>query len=670
MIGHISAILFSILCFLKIHTINGIYLDIIIFVFSAVIILKKYYNLSFLLILFWIISPNIWLMMCNVFRDYFLHYTILADVFTIIVISFFSNYIILTNINKSKIILICILGLLVFIYPYLPYDKYIYWITIFSTPILITSIFTYTALNKSLNKYWLFAYFIVLISIIAINFCHKKIRSIAVLQSNWCDVSKEVNNNSYAMDYFYAYSDFFRLLNSYAPTFVISNKDIADNKLKYDAIVLITPTMPLSIKEIENLLNYVWKGGKLIIIADHTNLYGHADVLNSILHKLNVHLNDDTLYDNLDYYKDYHININSSLLSEMYTKTNSSLNLPFYSHIWGISDVIISEKADYTKENFFGNLEFTEDDAVGSFPVGATLLHGLGSVVIWTDSTLFSNFAISQKNHIYLLDYLIIGKVINDNLRQVPYKKLNIVAKHDILKEIPPKFNPTSNQYSTLVANFTRFNILPVYNAFEKNVQQLYILTYDDFIESIDKFNGNAYYAIIIDEIPDDNIFNAKKFDIFTKQKITSCNNRCFFSIDGQKITTKYNNTHIFFGKNVISDKELGTWWNTLPISPYKKYIINKFNAWIVNDEDVMFYNYPKNENIINNITIAYDNGEKKNIKELRISSPISDNKNKFIYMGNRLWGILLKENVLLGGMETLDNIDNNKDLRKWTTKL
>lgn len=127
--------------------------------------------------------------------------------------------------------------------------------------------------------------------------------------------------------------------------------------------------MPLSIKEIENLLNYVWKGGKLIIIADHTNLYGHADVLNSILHKLNVHLNDDTLYDNLDYYKDYHININSSLLSEMYTKTNSSLNLPFYSHIWGISDVIISEKADYTKENFFGNLEFTEDDAVGSFPV-------------------------------------------------------------------------------------------------------------------------------------------------------------------------------------------------------------------------------------------------------------------------------------------------------------
>lgn len=669
MISYIGSIFFSILCFLKIHTINSILLDICILSFSLLFLFKKYYNISLGTILLWLISPNIWLLLCSIFRNNFLHYTLIADVCTIVIISFFSNYILLKNINKSRSVLICMFGLLVFIYPYLPYDKYIYWITIFSIPILVTSIFTHTNLNKSSNRYLLFAYFVILICIVTISFYHKKINNIAVLQSNWCDVAKETDNNSYTMDYFYAYSDFLKLLNSYAPTSIISNQTIKDNKLPYDAIVLITPTKPFSTEEVTNLLNFVWKGGRLIIIADHTNLYGHADVLNSLLHKLKIHLNDDTLYDNFDYYKDYHINIKSPLLNRMYTKTNSSLNVPFYSYVWGISDIIISEKADYTKENFFGKLEFTEDDAVGSYPVGVTLLYGLGNVIIWTDSTLFSNFAISQKNHIYLLDYLVTGKIVDDNIRETSYRKLNISAKREILREIPPKFKPTSNQYSTLVANFTRYNILPVYNAFEKDIQQLYIMTYKDFVKSLNKFNDNNYYVIIIDEIPDNNVFGAKKFDIFTKQKKTSCNDRCFFSTDGLKLTTKYEKSLIFFGKNVISDKELGTWWNTLPISPYKKYIINEFNHWIMNDDDILFYNYPQTTNIIKNVTITYDDGEKEQINELHVSLPIKNNENDFIYMGNRQWGILLKDNVILGGMETLDGIDNEKKLKKWTIR-
>lgn len=669
MISYIGSIFFSILCFLKIHTINSILLDICILLLSLLFLFKKYYNISLGTILLWLVSPNIWLLFCSIFRNNLLHYTLIADVCTIIIISFFSNYILLNNIKKSKSILICMFGLLVLIYPYLPYEKYIYWITIFSIPVLVTSIFTHTTLSRFSNRYLLYAYFVILICTVTISFYHKKINNIAVLQSNWCDVAKEPDNNSYTMDYFYAYSDFLKILNSYAPTSIISNQTIKDNKLPYDAIVLITPTKPFSTEEVTNLLHFVRKGGRLIIIADHTNLYGHADVLNSLLHKVNIHLNDDTLYDNFDYYKDYHINIKSLILNRMYTKTNSSLNVPFYSYVWGISDIIISEKADYTKENFFGKLEFTEDDAVGSYPVGITLPYGLGNIIIWTDSTLFSNFAISQKNHLYLLDYLVTGKIIDDNIRKIPYKKLNIIAKQAILRETPPKFKPLSNQYSTLVANFTRYNIFPVYNAFGKDMQQLYIMTYDDFIKSLNKFENDACYIIIIDEIPDNNVFGAKKFDIFTKQKITSCNDKCFFSTDGLKITTKYKNSHIFFGKNVISDKELGTWWNTLPISPYKKYIIDKFNNWIINGEDVLFYNYPQNINIIQDMTISYDDGEKDKINEIKVSLPVKDNANNFIYMGNRQWGILLKENILLGGMETSDRIDDEKKLKKWTTK-
>ena len=160
-----------------------------------------------------------------------------------------------------------------------------------------------------------------------------------------------------------------------------------------------------------------------------------------------------------------------------------------------------------------------------------------------------------------------------------------------------------------------------------------------------------------------------KKFDIHTKQHVKECERNCFYSINGIHVTTEYKSVKILFGKNVISDQELGTWWNVLPISPYKRYTINAFNDWINKNKDIAFFDYPTVENKKYKAIRIFDNGEKEMINNISISYPIKVDNNNFVYLGKRTWGVLLNDQTILGGMETSDDISQHHKLNKWTVK-
>ena len=42
---------------------------------------------------------------------------------------------------------------------------------------------------------------------------------------------------------------------------------------------------------------------------------------------------------------------------------------------------------------------------------------------------------------------------------------------------------------------------------------------------------------------------------------------------------------------------------------------------------------------------------------------------NDWVYLDNRRWGILLNDNKIIGGPETIDAITNVKDMQKWIIK-
>jgi hypothetical protein len=64
------------------------------------------------------------------------------------------------------------------------------------------------------------------------------------------------------------------------------------------------------------------------------------------------------------------------------------------------------EPPDYSKPGFFGPCSPSADDKFGRHMTGGSVRHGLGSVVIWGDSTLFSNFSIFQPDSIEILSRL------------------------------------------------------------------------------------------------------------------------------------------------------------------------------------------------------------------------------------------------------------------------
>ena len=75
--------------------------------------------------------------------------------------------------------------------------------------------------------------------------------------------------------------------------------------------------------------------------------------------------------------------------------------------VWAKARGWISEKADYSRPNFFGNFIWTSDDEVGDYFAGVTFAYGLGQISVWSDSTIFANFFIFQPKVIDILEILI-----------------------------------------------------------------------------------------------------------------------------------------------------------------------------------------------------------------------------------------------------------------------
>lgn len=155
-----------------------------------------------------------------------------------------------------------------------------------------------------------------------------------------------------------------------------------------DKLVIITPTIPFSRIQIESIHDWTKRGGRLVIIADHTNLFGHQTVLKDLAADFGIELRPDAVFE---------------------TETNGGIYGNFFSRYTGLTPCSISkgviprlkmkgwsEYPDYEASSFFGELEISNDDHYGSYPVLGSRRSGLGEVTVFTDSTFFANFGINR----------------------------------------------------------------------------------------------------------------------------------------------------------------------------------------------------------------------------------------------------------------------------------
>ncbi len=184
----------------------------------------------------------------------------------------------------------------------------------------------------------------------------------------------------------YSYSEFVKLIKA-------DTISQLKNLSKYNELWIITPTIPFSKEEISVLKKWVSRGGNLILVSDHTDLYGHARCANQIAQVFGCHINYSATFDKNDKQV-----FRNSFLSPFDIKTGTNMKGMVFpllaAWMW-------EEDAYYANSNFFGPLAISGDDSYGDKLLLGQISYGLGQVSFLQDSTIFSNFAVYQP---YVMD--------------------------------------------------------------------------------------------------------------------------------------------------------------------------------------------------------------------------------------------------------------------------
>ena len=169
--------------------------------------------------------------------------------------------------------------------------------------------------------------------------------------------------------------------------------------------VLKMPLESVDEKFSAQLLNWVDSGGRLLVVADHTDLFDTTQNLNKFLEKINVQVDATAVFDRQGQPPVVNIPLWSGLNwitgegAHRFLTGTSFVKIPWYTlpiFHYGMS---YAEAAVYFRANRFGYFQpsnqhpFVKHIAVGQ------LSRGKGSIQIWLDSTHWSTFAVYQSTY-------------------------------------------------------------------------------------------------------------------------------------------------------------------------------------------------------------------------------------------------------------------------------
>ncbi len=188
----------------------------------------------------------------------------------------------------------------------------------------------------------------------------------------------------------YGYSELRQLLES--P--IIPVLDLSE---KIEEAWLITPTDTFSVAQIDHVHEWVGNGGHLVVVTDHTDLYGHGRVVNSLLGRFGLETSLTAFFPRNPTDK-----AKVSCASSVALKT---ANVQYGRFLWPtVTARWWNENVDYSAKNFFGGLMPTGDDQLGRRVISGVTAVGKGAITLFGDSTVLANFAIYQPGIISLIE--------------------------------------------------------------------------------------------------------------------------------------------------------------------------------------------------------------------------------------------------------------------------
>jgi hypothetical protein len=240
----------------------------------------------------------------------------------------------------------------------------------------------------------------------------KKISGIVFDESHgkWETVLSRYGPEDFGRGVNYTYSllaGYSKRLTGVSSTYINENDQLPSSDSLF---VLKMPVRSLSQQFNKRLSSWVGDGGRLLIVADHTDLYNSTQNLTPLLDRFGVALNSDAVYDRTgmpnvvdSYAADFilgRIHYNSD--SFLWQTGTSFSSIPIGSLALLSYGASFSEPGDYSRQNRFGPflprtiLRYGNHSAVLAFPFGA------GAVALVLDSTPWSNFSIFKEAYVDL----------------------------------------------------------------------------------------------------------------------------------------------------------------------------------------------------------------------------------------------------------------------------
>lgn len=228
---------------------------------------------------------------------------------------------------------------------------------------------------------------------------------------NWEPVTGVIDTASYGRHTQYNYVLLRQWLERVHTVRVLS--DSLPDSLDCDLLLIKIPTRRYTEKESETIRRFVARGGALLIIGDHTNLFGSTLVGNELLQPYGLEFRSDATipFRGREYrhvFAWWNSSMGLSRFGNMDFQTSCSIrsaNLGAVPLV--LAGDVVTEKAVYSNDRFFGDLKITPDDQRAPLALSACVRYKKGLVILFGDSTVWSSFSFFSPPYKELLDYLV-----------------------------------------------------------------------------------------------------------------------------------------------------------------------------------------------------------------------------------------------------------------------
>ncbi len=229
--------------------------------------------------------------------------------------------------------------------------------------------------------------------------------------SDWEWTDRPYDTTRFGHDSGYNYAAVYRYCSQFYEMSRLTDADKIDQRTlrNCDVLVIKTPTERYTPDEVDEVVEFVRRGGSLLLIGDHTNVFNSGSYMNDVTRKMGFTFRDDLLFGfgESPYDQQYcpprtphpavqHLPPTDLAVScSIDPGSSSGRAVMLGTGLWSLPP-------DYRRSNYHTVPQHGPDMRYGAFVQLWSTRHGHGRVAAFTDSTIFSNFCVFQPGKVEL----------------------------------------------------------------------------------------------------------------------------------------------------------------------------------------------------------------------------------------------------------------------------